>query len=396
MIKVILHKGREKSLLRRHPWIYSGAVMEVDGAEPGSGETVCVCAADGTGLGCGAWSPASQIRIRMWTFSPEETIDADFFRRRIHQAAQLRQKLNCEQRGNSMRLVYGESDGLPGVVVDRYDRFLVGQFLSAGAERWKNELVAALQEEFSPDGIWERSDTSGREREGLPPKAGLLQGQEPPSEILIKEQNFTFAVDVRNGHKTGFYLDQRDSRQAVAAAASGCEVLNCFSYTGAFSAWALQAGAAKVTDVDTSAPALELAAETYRRNGFDTGRVEQICADVFQQLRKFRDAARSFDLIILDPPKFAETQGQLHKAARAYKDINLLAFKLLRPGGRLFTFSCSGAMTPELFRTVVSEAAVDARRQALVVRTLAQAADHPIALNFPESYYLKGLECLVP
>jgi len=394
MTRIILRHGREKSLLRFHPWVFSGAIMSVEGA-PSGGETVAVCSSEGKVLGYGAWSPDSQIRVRMWSFLAEEKIDAEFFHRRVKRAIDARRMLECEKRGNGCRLIFGESDGLPGVVVDRYDKFLVGQFLSAGAERWKNEIVAALQAELQPVGIWERSDTSGREREGLPPRTGLLYGEEPPAEIEIDEEGLTFSVDIRNGHKTGFYLDQRDSRQAVAAAASGREVLNCFSYTGAFSAWAFRAGAVKVTDIDASAPALELAAAAYRRNGFDSAKSEQICGDVFQQLRKFRDMARSFDLIILDPPKFAETQGQLHKAARAYKDINLLAFKLLRPGGRLFTFSCSGAMESELFRKVVADAAVDAGRTALAVRSLGQASDHPVALAFPESYYLKGLECLV-
>lgn len=394
MKKLFLRSGRDKSIVRHHPWIFSGALAP--GEPPtASGDTVQVCAASGAVLGQGAWSPASQISVRMWSFSADAVIDRAFFRQRVATAARIRRELGCDRRGTACRVIFGESDGLPGLVVDRYGDYLVAQFLSAGVERWKSEIVAALQEEWSPRGIWERSDTSSREKEGLPPSCGLLAGEEPPAQIEILEEELVFQVDVRNGHKTGFYLDQRDSRQAVAAAAADREVLNCFSYTGAFSAWAFRAGALKVTDIDASAPALELAAAAYRRNGFAPEKSEQLCGDVFQLLRRFRDAARSFDMIILDPPKFAESQSQLPKAARAYKDINLLAFKLLRPGGRLFTFSCSGAMETGLFHKIVADAALDAGREALIVRNLTQAADHPVSLAFPESHYLKGLECLV-
>ncbi len=378
-------------MLRHHPWVFSGALAET-APTIAAGETVKVFSSRNEFLGFGAWSPESQIRIRMWSFSSAEIPGGELFSRRIANAVRCREQLGFSSRGNSCRLVSSESDGLPGLIVDRYGDFLVCQFLSAGAEFWKKELVARLMEILRPSGIYERSDTSAREKEGLMPCCGLLAGQEPPEYISIHEEKLFFNVDVRKGHKTGFYLDQRDSRHAVAEACGGKEVLNCFSYTGAFSAWAMAGGASKVTDIDASAYALETAVANYRLNGFSPELSEQLCGDVFQLLRKFRDAARSFDVIILDPPKFAETQGQLHRAARAYKDINLLAFKLLRPGGRLFTFSCSGAMEQDLFLKVVSDAALDSGREARVVRRLGQAADHPVALNFPEGFYLKGLE----
>ena len=394
MINIKLKPDKEKSLLRHHPWVYSGALAEPLPTLP-PGETVKVVTSRGEFLGYGAWSPQSQIRIRIWSFNKDEIPEDDFFVRRLATAIARREQLGLAARGNACRLVCSESDGLPGLIVDRYADFAVCQFLSAGAERHRETMVAALADLLHPTGIYERSDTSSREKEGLSSRCGLLYGQEPPEWIKIREEELTFQVDVRQGHKTGFYLDQRDSRHAVAAACFGKDVLNCFSYTGAFSAWAMAGGAVRVTDIDASAYALETARANYLLNGFDSARTEQLCGDVFQLLRKFRDAARSFDVIILDPPKFAETQGQLHRAARAYKDINLLAFKLLRPGGRLFTFSCSGAMEADLFLKVVADAALDAGREAAVVRRLGQAADHAVALAFPEGFYLKGLECVV-
>ncbi|MDD3118378.1 MAG: class I SAM-dependent methyltransferase [Victivallales bacterium] len=394
MIEIKLKPGKEKSLLHRHPWVYSGALAAPLPDLPG-GATVKLVSAAGRFLGYGAWSPASQIRLRIWSFATDEIPEGDFFARRLDAAVARREHLGLAESGNACRLVYGECDGMPGLIVDRYADFLVCQFLSAGAERHRDDIVAALAERLHPTGIYERSDTAARAKEGLPERCGLLYGAEPPERIAIREEQLTFDVDVRKGHKTGFYLDQRDSRHTVAAACNGKEVLNCFSYTGAFSAWALAGNARHVTDIDASAYALETAMANYRRNGFAPERCEQLCGDVFQLLRKFRDAARSFDVIILDPPKFAENRGQLPRAARAYKDINLLACKLLRPGGRLFTFSCSGAMTAELFQKVVADAALDAGRNAAVVRRLGQAADHATALNFPEGFYLKGLECIV-
>jgi 23S rRNA (cytosine1962-C5)-methyltransferase len=401
MATIILRPEREKSLLRRHPWVFSGAIDRLDGA-PGSGETVAVHAADGTPLGWGAYSPQSQIAVRMWSFDPAPVIDPAFFRLQLQQSLAARRPL-ARADLDAYRLVNAESDGLPGLIVDRYGDYLVVMFLAAGAERWKAEIVSLLAE-LARDGQWptgpargiyERSDVDVRTKEGLPLAAGLLAGEAPPDAITINEYGCRFAVEVARGHKTGFYLDQRENRALLAEYAAGAEVLNGFAYSGAFGVWALRGGAQRVTNVETSVPALELAARNVELNGYDTRQVENIAGDVFQVLRHFRDARRQFDLVVLDPPKFAESRGQVERATRGYKDINLLACKLLRPGGTLFTFSCSGQITPDLFQKVVAGAALDSGRPVQVVRWLRQGPDHPVALNVPESEYLKGLVCRV-
>lgn len=393
-VKILLKKDREKSLLRQHPWLFSGAIEKVVG-EPQPGETVELRAHDGRFLGRGAWSPQSQIAVRVWSFDENEAIDADFFRRRLTRAIAQRESLYIPGVSDAVRLVNAESDGLPGLIVDRYADYLVVQFLSAGAEFWREAILAALTDLKPVTGIYERSDVDVREKEGLPLRQGLLWGSEPPEFVTIHENSRRFLVDVRNGHKTGFYLDQRDNRQKITEFATGREVLNCFAYTGGFAVTALSAGAAKVTNVESSADALEVLDRNMELNGFDPAKVENLTEDVFQMLRKFRDQGRSFDLIVLDPPKFAESKSQIERASRGYKDINLLAFKLLRPGGVLFTFSCSGQMVPELFQKIVADAALDAGKTAQIIMRLSQSADHPTALSFPEGHYLKGLVCRI-
>jgi 23S rRNA (cytosine1962-C5)-methyltransferase len=398
MASIHLKSGREKSLLRRHPWIFSGAIARVEG-EPATGETVLVQDARGQALGWGAYSPQSQIAVRMWTFEPETQIDANFLSERLQRAVAARSSLAARGDLDAYRLVYAESDGLPGLVVDRYGDTLVCQFLSAGAERWKPTLVEALQQlkvgDWRPGGVFERSDVDVRSKEGLPPTTGVLAGAAPPESIVINEYGCRFKVQVATGHKTGFYLDQRDNRARLAGDAVGREVLNAFAYTGGFAVWALRGGASHVVNVETSQPALALGQENVRLNGLDTARVEDVAGDVFRVLRQYRDSQREFDLIVLDPPKFAEARSQLEGATRGYKDINLLALKLLRPGGVLFTFSCSGLVTPELFQQVVAGAALDSGREVQIVGRLSQGPDHPVALNFPEGEYLKGLVCRV-
>ncbi len=396
MKEVVIKKGREFSVMRRHPWIFSGAVARADDGI-GTGETVRVSDAKGTALGFGAWSPASQIRVRMWTFDPAETVDGAFFERRLAVAARARADLGV-LRGddNALRLVNAESDGLPGLVVDRYGDFLVCQFTAAGVERWKGEIVGALARlQASCAGIYERSDADTRGREGLEPVAGVLRGAEPPERLEMRENGCRYWVDVRGGHKTGFYLDQRDNRARVAAAAAGREVLNAFAYSGGFGVAAALAGAARVTHIDLSQPALDLARANAALNGICDERSEMIAGDVFKVLRLFRDSRRTFDLVVLDPPKFVEAKGQVMAGCRGYKDINLLGIKLLRPGGLLATFSCSGLVTPELFHKVVADAAVDAGRRVSVVARLQQAPDHLEDVCFPEGLYLKGLLCRV-
>lgn len=394
MPTLILKAGREKSLLRRHPWVFSGAIAQIEGA-PAPGETVEVVAADGAWLGRGAYSPHSQIAVRVWTFDEAEAITPEFFRARLARAMAVRAALLTEAGTTAYRLVNAESDFLPGLIVDRYGDWLVCQLLSAGAERWRDDLVAALSDLVPCAGIYERSDVDVRAKEGLPLRTGGLAGLAPPERVEIAEHGARFWVDVLHGHKTGFYLDQRDNRAPVRAAASGREVLNCFAYTGAFGVSALLGGAAHVTQVESSGAALELAQHHIALNGLEAGRAAHVEGDVFQVLRQYRDSRRQFDLIVLDPPKFAESKHQVERAARGYKDINLLAFKLLRPGGLLFTFSCSGSVPPDLFQKIVADAALDAGRAAQMVRRLTQSADHPVALSFPEGEYLKGLVCRV-
>jgi 23S rRNA (cytosine1962-C5)-methyltransferase len=320
-------------------------------------------------------------------------VDELFFEQRIHRAIKARDKLHEIQPDSAVRLVFGESDGLPGVVVDRYGEVLVLQCLNAGAERWRDVLVAALVKATGLELVYERSDVDVRELEGLPPRAGLLHGSVLPEKVHIRENGLGFRVDVQSGQKTGFYIDQRANRQRVSQLARGARVLNCFCYTGGFSLNALAGGADGVTSVDSSADALELAKANLAFNDLAADKAEWIEADVFQALRRFRDEGRSFDAVILDPPKFAPTAAQAEKAARAYKDINLLGFKLLRPGGLLFTFSCSGGISAELFQKIVAGAALDAKVEARIVEQMTQGPDHPVGLNFPEGAYLKGLVC---
>ncbi len=389
MHKLILKAGREKSLKRRHPWVFSGAVARVQG-EPASGETIGIWSATGEFLAVAAYSPESQIVARAWDWK-ERAIDGAFFKERIAQAIGQRRALMGE--AGAMRLVHGESDGLPGVVADRYGDTVVLQLSSAGADRWREEIADALLEASGAARIWERSDADVRQLEGLPPVTAALRGEREPTRITIDEEGIQFGIDLEHGHKTGFYLDQRDNRQQLKALAAGRDVLDCFCYSGGFALNAVAAAAGSVTAIDSSADALKLAHSNAERNKF--AQPEWIEGDVFQWLRRFRDQARSFDLVVLDPPKFAPTAAHAEKASRAYKDINLLAFKLLRPGGLLMTFSCSGGVSADLFQKIVAGSALDAGADAQIVARLGAASDHPVALNFPEGDYLKGLICRV-
>ncbi len=385
----MLKPGREKSLKHRHPWIFSGAIDRVDG-EPGSGDTVDVHAADGTFLARAAYSPASQIRARVWTFDPREAVDAAFIGRTIERAVAARAPL-LDDRHTGCRLVHGESDGLPGIVADRYGATVVVQLSSAGAERWRDAVVAALSRATLATCIYERSDADVRSLEGLASRTGVVHG-ELPEAVTIVEDGLVYRVDVVTGQKTGFYLDQRASRATVRAHAADRAALNVFCYTGGFTLAALAGGAKGVLSIDSSAGALQLARENLARNPLLlTGAVEWRESDAFAELRKLRDAAAAFDLIVVDPPKFAPTAAHAERAARAYKDVNLWALKLLAPGGLLATFSCSGGIDAALFRKIVAGAALDAGANASVVGRFGASADHPVALAFPEGEYLKGL-----
>ncbi|MEI7989263.1 MAG: class I SAM-dependent rRNA methyltransferase, partial [Chloroflexota bacterium] len=387
---ITIKSGREKSLLRKHPWVFSGAVEDVRG-NPERGQTVDILDSKGQFLARGAYSPISQIRSRVWTWDSKEQVDASFFRMRLQKAISSRMNLPMLRDTNAVRLVFGESDGLPGLIVDRYANMLVVQLLFSGIERWREEIAELLLECTGIEQIYERSDADVLALEGLPEKIGVLRGCEPPPRIEINEKGLKFWVDVAGGHKTGFYLDQRDNRVMVGALAHGRDVLDCFCYTGGFSAYALMGGASSVTAVDASASALALMHENLALNDLDINKVTFQTGDVFKVLRELRDRGRSFDLIILDPPKFAATVAQAERAARGYKDINLLALKLLRPGGYLATFSCSGGVSADLFQKIVAGAALDSGLDARILMRLTQTADHPVALNYPEGEYLKGL-----
>ncbi len=382
--------GREKSLLRHHPWIFSGAVAGISG-NPAPGDTVEVRDARHRLLAHAAFSPASQIVGRVWSFDSETVIDRAFFADRIHEALQLRRAVGLDVPEGGCRLIASEADGLPGLIADRYGEFVVLQILSAGAERHRQLLAELLQEATGCRGVYERSDVSVRAREQLPERTGVLLGEAPPDTIEIRENGLRLLVDVRHGHKTGFYLDQRAGRMAIGQTAAGKTVLNCFAYTGAFAAAALAGGARHVVNVDSSGPALALAAENCRLNGFGPDRCENRRQDVFEALRECRDAQQRFDLVILDPPKFVDSKAALPRGCRAYQDTARLGFQLLNPGGMLATFSCSGLMTPELFQKITADAAIEAGVNGCIVRRLEQAADHPTALAVPESFYLKGL-----
>jgi len=390
--KLILKVGREKSLKRRHPWVFSGAVAKVQG-KPAAGDTVELHSAAGAFLAVAAYSPQSQIVARVWDWS-ERDIDRSFFKERVSTALAQRRAVLDGAATDPCRLVHGESDGLPGVVADRYGDTLVLQLTSAGAERWRDAIGDALLEATGASRVWERSDAEVRALEGFAPVTGPVRGAREPTRVVVSEQGIRFEVDLERGHKTGFYLDQRGNRLRLRQLARGRDVLDGFCYTGGFALNAASGGARSVFALDSSAEALALGHANAQLNGLSG--IDWVGGDVFQMLRQLRDARRQFDLIVLDPPKFAPTAAHAAKAARAYKDINLLAFKLLRPAGLLMTFSCSGGVSVDLFQKIVAGAALDAGVNAQFIERLGAGPDHPVALNFPEGEYLKGLLCRVP
>lgn len=387
--KVWLKAGRERSLRRRHPWVFSGAIERVDGSAA-AGTTVDVVGSSGELLARAAYSPASQIRARVWTFDAREAVDAAFFRRRLNRAIESRRRLGLDDAQMACRLVYSESDGVPGLIVDRYGEFLVCQFSSAGAEAWRETIVEVLDELCAPRGIYERSEGGARHKEGLPSRRGVLAGAKPPRELEVVSGGARLIVDVAGGQKTGAYLDQQRNRERVAAHARGAEVLDVFSYTGGFAIAALRAGAKNATLIDSSADALALAKRDAAENEvLDECRF--VTADVFDELRAMRAAEGRYDLVVLDPPKFVHSADQIPAGSRGYKDVNMLGLELVRPGGVLATFSCSSHVDAALFQKIVAGAAVDAGRTAQILERLSQPPDHPVATEFPEGDYLKGL-----
>jgi 23S rRNA (cytosine1962-C5)-methyltransferase len=391
MKAIRLRPGRERSLQRRHPWVFEGSIAK--GAAD-TGETVRVEDAESRFLAWGAYSPKSMIRVRAWSFDEAQRIDRAFLAGRVQAAVALRSRLPIASDG--LRLVHGEADSLPGLIVDRYGDALCAQFLAAGAERWKDTLADLLLQATGLARLYERSDASVRGLEGLPEQTGWLRG-EGHTDVTIREHGWRLSLDMASGHKTGFYLDQRDNRALFARwvqQGRHQRVLNCYCYTGGFSVAALAAGAARVTSVDSSAPALERVQAHVALNGFDASRSETVDADVNQFLREALKAGRRYDAIVLDPPKFAPTAAHAERAARAYKDINRLALMLLEPGGLLLTFSCSGGISADLFHKIVAGAGLDAGVNAAIVQRLEGACDHPTTLEFPEGEYLKGLALL--
>ncbi|WP_431264936.1 class I SAM-dependent rRNA methyltransferase [Roseateles chitinivorans] len=388
MKSIRLREGKERSLLRRHPWVFEGSIAR---GKADAGETVRVEAFDGAFLCWASFSPESLIRVRAWSFDEQERIDAAFFERRIAAALALRARMPIDS--DAVRLIHGEADGLPGLIVDRYGDTLSAQFLSAGTERWKQTIADLLLAQTGLTRIYERSDANVRTLEGMEPVTGWLRG-EGGTELVISENSWKLSLDVAEGHKTGYYLDQRDNRRKFAEVVKhyGCQsVLNCFSYTGGFSVAALAGGATEVISVDSSGPALARATAHVALNGFDPAHHTALDADVNHTLRDMLKQGRSFDAIVLDPPKFAPTAAHAERAARAYKDINRLGLRLLKPGGLLFTFSCSGGVGPELFHKIVAGAGIDAGADGLILDRVGATPDHPQTIYFPEGEYLKGL-----
>lgn len=391
MAQLILLSGKERSAFKHHPWLFAGSVGRLEGrARPG--DTVEVLADNLRPLGRAAYSPKSQIRARFWTFDAEESVDDAFFKRRIAAAIALRQALPELRGQQGLRLIHAESDGLPGVIADQYGDTVVVQLTSAGADKWRGAIVAGLVKATGCARVYERSDSDVRGLEGLGPTTGWLHGEPPTTPLSIDENGVRLAIDIAGGHKTGFYLDQRENRALLGQLSAGKDVLNCFCYTGGFSLQALAGGATSVLSIDSSGPALAQAQANLALNPkLPADRAQWQEADVFQALRDFRKAGKLFDVIVLDPPKFAPSAAHAERAAKAYRDINILGFRLLRPGGFLMTYSCSGGVGLELFQKIIADSALDAGRQARIVRRLSGAADHPVALNFPEGEYLKGL-----
>jgi 23S rRNA (cytosine1962-C5)-methyltransferase len=390
MPSIVLNPGREKSVINRHPWIFENSIQKVHDS-PEIGESVDILTSNGEWLARGAISPHSKIRIRIWTWDVTEKVDTDFFYKRIVRCKEYREYLTPWINSTAFRLVYAEADDIPGLIVDKYAETLVVQCLSAGVERWREEVFNILEDITGIHQIYERSDVDIRGLEGLECRKGQVLGNSIENPIIITENNIKFSVDFIDGQKTGFYLDQRENRSKIIKYAEDREILDCFSYTGGFTLASLAGGAKSITAVDESQSAHDIACTNVNLNGFSAEKVERLNGDVFKVLRDFRDRRKLFDMIILDPPKFAPTISQVGRATRGYKDINLLALKLLRPGGILVTFSCSGGVNAALFQKIVSGAALDASVHAQIVERLSQSPDHPVAINFPESEYLKGL-----
>jgi 23S rRNA (cytosine1962-C5)-methyltransferase len=390
MVEVILKKGKEKAALQRHPWIFSGALDRIKGS-PANGEVVRVLAADKEFLAYGYFNEKSRVAVRMLEWDEAKTIDRDWYLQKIRTAIASRAHVLRNGDTNTCRLVFSEADFLPGLIVDRYADFLSLQILSAGIENAKEEIISILREELQPKGIFDKSDATARGHEDLEVTNGLLWGEHPPEFLEVKENGILYHINIAGGQKSGFYCDQRDNRQILAAYTAGKTVLDCFSYSGGFSLNSLKAGAAHVTSVDSSALALETLQQNMDLNGFDKAQSTVVQSDVNKQLRAFKEEGKKFDVIVLDPPKYAPSRSALDRAARAYKDLNRHGMGLLESGGLLATFSCSGAVDIETFKQIIAWAALDAGKEIQIVKQFSQPEDHPVRISFPEGEYLKGL-----
>lgn len=389
MNRIHLLNGREKAVSRRHPWVFDGAIKEKN-APVNAGETVLLCDSKDNPLALGAWSPASQLRIRVWSFDPQEKIDREFFRRRIADAVDYRKMLGVLEDNGGCRLIYSEADRLPGLIVDLYGNYAAIQFLSAGAEFFRDTITELLLELPFIKGIFERSDASVRKKENLPPRSGQLAGEKVPDVININENGLKFEVKIHEGQKTGFYFDLRSARETIRKFAKGRKVLNMFSYTGGFAVAAFAGGAVSVLNADSSLPALKQAQRNLELNGF-TENFQNLCGDVFQLLRDLDAKGEKFDMVILDPPKLIPGKSAMIKGCRAYQDLARLGFKLLNRGGVMANFSCSGAMDMPLFQKITADAAIEANVDSRIIHRFEQSPDHPVLLSVPETFYLKGL-----
>ena len=390
MIDVILKKGKEKAALQRHPWIFSGAIDKVKGA-PENGEIVKVFAADKSFLAYGYYNSQSRVAVRLLEWDEETTVDKNWYQQKLKNAIASRAHVLNNEDTNTCRLVFSEADYLPGLIVDKYADFLSLQILSAGIENVKADIIDILRAELNPSGIFDKSDANARTHENLEVSQGLLWGETPPEFIEVKENGMRYHINIADGQKSGFYCDQRDNREILAAYTKDKEVLDCFCYSGGFTLNSLKHGAKHVTSVDSSALAIETLKHNLSLNGFIADQQTSIQSDVNKQLRAFKEEGRTFDVIILDPPKYAPSRSALDRAARAYKDLNRLGMLLLNPGGILATYSCSGAVDLETFKQITAWAALDAGKEVQVIKQFHQPEDHPVRISFPEGEYLKGL-----
>jgi len=389
MIDVILKKGKEKAAILRHPWIFSGALDKVKG-NPENGEVVAVRSSDKEFLAYAYYNDQSRVALRLLEWDESTLVDKTWYTQKLKSAIRSRSHVLSENT-NTCRLVFSEADFLPGLIVDKYADFLSLQILSAGIEAVQEDIINILRQELNPKGIFDKSDAGARKHENLEPAQGLLWGETPPEFIEVKENGIRYHINIADGQKSGFYCDQRENRMILAEYTKDKTVLDCFCYSGGFTLNSLKNAAAHVTSVDSSALAIETLQHNVSLNGFEIKRQTSIQSDVNKQLRLFKDSGQKFDVIVLDPPKYAPSRSALDRAARAYKDLNRLGMLLLEPGGILATFSCSGAVDLETFKQIIAWAALDAGREVQIIKQFSQPEDHPVRLSFAEGEYLKGL-----